>query len=280
MTGKISKQLWLFFYYLTNLIFNKLPYKLKLVRITSSNWLKIKEGNESDVFLVLGNGPSLLLSDIEKLGQKIPTIASNKIFLFFEKTKWRPSYFTICDPLLSYKLKKFNFPGICTVLCPENVFYLLRGAKNKKFPWKNITLDQAWMEYERNGIFKPDPVINGFYEGFSVTNQNIQLAIWLGAKKIYLIGIDHYYNEKSEAKAGSKMLHEGQNHFHSEYRKKGEIVNNAPIDKMNDAYAKTHAIALANGVKVINISRKTALDVFPRSTVEAVLKNIEDEYSG
>lgn len=277
MLSKVSRVLWLFYYYLNNLFLIKLPLKLKLIKIESSEWREIKKENRADIFLVVGNGPSLSLSDVEILGQKMPSIASNKIYLFFDKTKWRPTFLTICDTLLSFKLRNFNFPKVSKVLCSDTVFYMLRGAKGKKLPWKNISLEEAWLDYEQNGFFSPDPVNPGLYEGFSITNQNIQLAIWLGAKKIYIIGVDHFYDEKADAKAGAKMVHEGQNHFHPEYRKKGEIVNNAPIIKMNDAYAKTNAIALANGVEVINISRKTGLDVFPKSTVEAVLKSMEEQ---
>jgi hypothetical protein len=132
---------------------------------------------------------------------------------------------------------------------------------------------EAWSNYEKKKCFSPDPVNPGFYEGFSITNQNIQLAIWLGARRIYIIGLDHFYDEKVSEKAGTKLTHKGKNHFHSDYRKEGEIVNNAPIMKMNDAYAKTHAIGLANGVEIINISRNTCLNVFPRSTVESVLSS-------
>ena len=281
MLEKFKKKLWLAKYYIFNFFLIKLGKHLSLREVSEStedwqllkNSLDPKEINKGIV--VVGNGPSLSVQDLEVL-QEMPSIASNKINLLFDSTKWRPSLVTICDTLLAYKLRESHFDGVEKLLCAHTVFYMLRGAKGKKLPWKNIPLEEAWLDYEQNGVFSPDPVNPGLYEGFSITNQNIQLAIWLGAKKIYIIGVDHFYDEKADAKAGAKMVHEGQNHFHPEYRKKGEIVNNAPIMKMNDAYAKTNAIALSNGVEVINISRKTGLDVFPKSTVEAVLESMKE----
>ena len=34
------------------------------------------------------------------------------------------------------------------------------------------------------------------FDSGTVSIQNIQLAMWLGAKKIYLIGFEHFYSEK------------------------------------------------------------------------------------
>jgi len=51
------------------------------------------------VFL-LGNGPSLLQTDVDKLCREI-TIGSNSIFLLFDKRAFQPTYYTIEDRLVA-----------------------------------------------------------------------------------------------------------------------------------------------------------------------------------
>ncbi len=45
---------------------------------------------------VIGNGPSLAIADLERLTGEV-TFASNKIYLLFEQTPWRPSYYVAED---------------------------------------------------------------------------------------------------------------------------------------------------------------------------------------
>jgi hypothetical protein len=49
---------------------------------------------------VIGNGPSLRPEDLDRLGSEI-TFASNKIYLVFDQIAWRPSYYSVCDPLVA-----------------------------------------------------------------------------------------------------------------------------------------------------------------------------------
>lgn len=55
-------------------------------------------------FLV-GNGPSLRISDLDRLKHEI-TFASNRIFLAFDQTEWRPTYYTICDAVVAKENKE------------------------------------------------------------------------------------------------------------------------------------------------------------------------------
>lgn len=133
----LKRKLWLIWYYFNNLIFIKIPSKIHYIRQFSyrdeATWSSLKkEFSQSDTFLVVGNGPSLKLSDLEPLGKKMPSIASNKINLLFEDTTWRPSFVTICDTLLAYKLRKSHFEGIDKLLCAHTIFFMLKGAGKKK----------------------------------------------------------------------------------------------------------------------------------------------------
>ena len=66
---------------------------------------------------ILGNGPSLRVDDLGRLKGEI-TFASNKIYLAFDKTEWRPSYFTLCDLLVAAQnveqIRGLDMPKIIT----------------------------------------------------------------------------------------------------------------------------------------------------------------------
>lgn len=49
---------------------------------------------------VVGNGPSLRMADLDRLVNEI-TFASNRIWLAFDQTPWRPSYYTMCDTIVA-----------------------------------------------------------------------------------------------------------------------------------------------------------------------------------
>ena len=276
MYSILSKKAWLFSYYIHALILSKAGKFLIRTQLGkySNHWSEIFSHINSDAIVVVGNGPSLLAEDLEKLANHFPSIASNKIYLIFDQTAWRPNIWTICDTLLSYKLRKETFDKNSVIYCADSVYYMLGNSFDLKVPWRSITMHRAWKDYNDLGAFSPDPAKHGLFEGFSITVQNIQLAIWLGAKRVYLLGVDHFYEEEKNIHAGVKLSHSSSNHFDDKYRVKGEIVNNAPISMMEDAYEKLRVIAESKGVKIINISRKTNLKTFQSDSVEAIISSL------
>jgi len=47
---------------------------------------------------IIGTGPSLTIKDLELLENEI-TFGCNKLYLAFDNTDWRPTYFTMSDPI-------------------------------------------------------------------------------------------------------------------------------------------------------------------------------------
>jgi hypothetical protein len=235
-------------------------------KIDVSYWNDLKKDLHSDTFLIAANGPSLNFSDLEKLS-KYPSIGSNKIYLGFSDTNWRPSLWTMSDSLLAYKLgiesKKFNN----ILLCKKEISRMVSNVY-KTQSWKSIPISKLNTSSLVSSI---DPYLNGFYEGSTITVFNIQIAMWLGAKKIYITGLDHFYNEKIRTKAGSKVMHNHTNHFSDNYRKKNEIVNNAPITALEKSYKLINDFAIKNNIEIINISRESHLNVFLRKNIEDIL---------
>ena len=109
----------------------------------------------------------------------------------------------------------------------------------------------------------------GAYGGHTVTFQNIEFAVHLGARNIYLLGCDHYYAGEKDIVENMPVEHASQlNHFSKKYRSAGEKVNPAPIKKMEKRYMDAKLACDALGVSVSNCTRGGHLNIFPRASLE------------
>jgi glycosyltransferase involved in cell wall biosynthesis len=240
---------------------------------TRTQWEELHaQINGHDTWLVVGNGPSLRLDDLEAFDALgVPSIASNKINMVFNRTTWRPELFTIADPLLLHKLPSQHYGNIERILLPHT--QVLMAKTPRKLPWRHLP-DAAGQEkyLTRNEELHP---LNGIFAGGTITVCNLQLAIWAGAKTVYVIGCDHFYANESSQTKSKKSTHQGSsNHFDPNYRQPGEIVNEAAIGLMNRGYATMREIAEQRGVRIINITRTSTLDAYERDTVENALASV------
>ena len=61
----------------------------------------LKGISNSKICFIIGNGPSLEVADLERLHKLlIPTFAANRIYKIFDKTNWRPTYYSCEDPVI------------------------------------------------------------------------------------------------------------------------------------------------------------------------------------
>ena len=68
------------------------------IKMNNLDIRKLKNIHQGKRAFFIGNGPSLRISDLELLNDEI-TFGCNKIYLAFEQTDWRPTYYSITDRL-------------------------------------------------------------------------------------------------------------------------------------------------------------------------------------
>ncbi len=230
---------------------------------------------------VIGNGPSLTASDLEKIKDEI-SFASNKIFLIYDQTSWRPSFYCVEDKLVFTQcLDEIHKLSGCEKLFPVNMF-----SDNKRFDgavcfptippkyWDNPLNDPEFPE------FNPD-LITGIAWGSTIVYTEIQLAIALGFTEVCLLGLDHQYTD-GKASKGEKgvMISDGeQNHFHPLYRPPGEKWHSPNLHVLEVSYAKARLEAEKLGVRIVNCSRRTSLNVFEREDLESVLARSSGDWT-
>ena len=206
---------------------------------------------------IIGNGPSLRVEDLDKL-KKSFCFASNKIFNLFNETSWRPTYYCISDINVMYDiLNKFNIDKIS-----NNVFLgihyrykypVVNGANYVRLIYEDF--------YPGFPNFSDDATI-GIYEGFTVTYMALQLAIYMGFKTIYLLGIDHNYSFSLNPDGTVIQNSNIKDHFSGE----NELTSkNAPaLYKTTIAYQAAKKYADKHDIKIYNATRGGKLEVFER----------------
>ena len=221
---------------------------------------QFKNIHKGETCFIIGNGPSLSADDLEKLHQNdIPTFAFNRIYLMFDKTNWRPTYYisqdektlkNCTDEVNSMKLKyKFIplFHKYYHDIQIDNAFYfnLYGGYDGKRYHF-------------------PTDVSKGFEISTTVAYTAAQFAVYMGFKRIFFIGIDHnfsvYENKNGEIIRDSSI----KDYFDKDYNKDKKDLYIPKLDRSEKTYCEIRRYCEENGIEVFNATRGGKLEVFPR----------------
>lgn len=248
----------------------RIPKKVHLLK-SLPYLLSLKNIHKGRQGFVIGNGPSLRISDLDRLKSEI-TIASNKIYLAFDQTRWRPDYLTCVDKLVWQDIQKEVFDHQRRIIISS---YLDYGSPTGRTDVVRHLGEVGGQYVPKNGIqFSPN-LLKGVFGGSTVTYENLQLAVHLGLNPIYIIGCDHYYHGESSVStiAKSKVVEttNTKNHFISNYRSKGQKVFSASIDRMTKAYREARKFSNESGTKILNATRGGHLEAFERVHLDSVL---------
>lgn len=221
--------------YCTNLFVSYSKIKLR----------KYKDKYKNQRCFIIGNGPSLTVEDLEKLQNEF-TFASHGIYYVYDKTNWRPTFYCAQDSLLINE-RYSDIKNKCRD--SQNFFAIVKGRNYPVFSKNAFGINLINDSFDEKSLpkFSNDPSI-GFYEGMTVTYFNIQLAVYMGFKEIYLLGVDHFY-------AGGENDH---------FSKEDVCTNKPQTDKSTLAYVTAKKHADKNAIKIYNATRGGHLEIFER----------------
>ena len=214
---------------------------------------------------VIGNGPSLVAADLEKIAGEI-SFASNKIYLIYEQTSWRPSYFTVSDEVVARDHAEALLAQPQPKLFGHSTFQHFRERDDVVFcnPPRSKSRAKNW------------DLVDGVSTGHSVVYWDLELAFWMGIREIYALGMDFSFDVRSKGTGESSMGNEvivaqdERNHFHPEYRKPGERWTMPKLDRQREEFAFAREKYVAAGGSIVNLSRRTQLDAWPRASLEDI----------
>ena len=200
---------------------------------------------DEEIFIV-ATGPSLLIDDLNKLSkEKKKCIGMNWLFKIFDKTEWRPDYYVISDQKMVVALDQLeNREAIL-----QNIQTFVSDAWldfwKKKQPMNYIGYN---MKYNSEQIKFSDDFSSVAYSGMTVMYICLQLAAFMGYKKIYILGCDFNYNN------------EGKQHCYEENKREADF----DYEIVSRAYMVAKEYGEQHGIKIYNATRGGNLEIFER----------------
>lgn len=222
--------------------------------------------------VVIGNGPSLRVSDLEQLQQSY-TFGVNKIYDLYPITKWRPSFYVMQD----FKMMKAIFQEAEYATRTSSLrFFNARILEQSPFC---IPTDPEDFYFKLKNQWKEDPKRNApsfsedisvcTYEGYTVLYSVLQIAVYMGFSRIYLLGVDHRYSVPCQE--GGTLSGTSAKDYFPGYRPIKDALLNAPrMDRSTIAYAAAKAYCDAHRIRVFNATRGGCLEIFPRIPFEQI----------
>lgn len=238
--------------------------KFQYYRSSSNKELKtFKNKHYGERCFIIGNGPSLTPDDLNLLKDEV-TFATHRIYNIFDQTDWRPTYYMGQDVVLLKEIKE----KVKTV-----------EAKHKFFPISmkqlyQTEIDDAIYFFIRSKNYYPNlppfstDASRQLYEGYSVTYGVIQLAVYMGFKEIYLLGVDFNYSLTVDHEGKITKKEDVKDYFSND----NNIGLNLPnLENSLLGFRAAHNFALENNVIIKNATRGGKLEVFKRVKLEDIL---------
>ncbi len=230
----------------------------------TEQFAKWKDSHKGERCFIVGNGPSLMMDDLELLKGEF-CFGANQIFLAFGRTSWRPNvYLTVnVDTFLAYRqeingldcgIKFIDSKALDYGVEIRDALYLKHGT------------------FAENEDFFSSDIGRYYYNGGTVVYTALQTAVYMGFNRIYLIGVDNNFTfEKS--RSGNIIKNNIQNHFYKseDDKKTADLYATVDVGHLSESFEAAREYADKNGIRIYNATRGGKLEVFPRVRLEEVV---------
>lgn len=230
---------------------------------TQKAFEQFRSERSQDTCIIVGNGPSLNKTDLSLLKNQ-DVFITNYAFLNTELLK-NATYIAVTNYLVAEQ--------------GSHQFNLLQGIR-KLFPyWLGYCINDDENTFFFNSVGYPEFSIN-IHQNVSwrstVSFFQMQIAYWLGYRKVLLIGFDHSYSQDIAAREGDILVCEedDSNHFDSRYFK-GKRWQAADVSNMEAMYLLAQKAFEKDGREIINCTVGGCLEVFRRSDLKKQIQNEE-----
>lgn len=220
---------------------------------------------------IIGNGPSLTFEDLDILHQhKEVCIACNRLYRAYDQTSFRADFYLISD---QYVIEDFgeelgNIPGH---------LFIGDGYHLEK---PDFVMKEIQYYHDKYPAFFPnypkfsEDFSQGFFRGGTILYSGLQLAVYLGVKEIYLIGVDHNFSYSSIVTEENHFI---SNYFTKEEKEKYKSKEYQAItyekDNVTKAYEAAELYSKKHGFKIYNATRGGKLEVFERVNFDSLFSD-------
>jgi len=227
--------------------------------------------HEGQRCFLIGNGPSLTTADLDLLaGEK--SIGCNMVYKVFDKTAWRPTYHCITESAYAKRYAREFADNIHTP------FFTTKSCR------KAMPVCPADTVYAEN-LSTRDYYVHGNLLDYYVTPFAsvmvfmLELAIYMGFREIYLLGVDNTNSLRSgghfiQGYENDEVIHANIRRVQKQLDAKtlsAEEAGNYQVLRAQNAYRLIGEYAKAHGIRICNATRGGNLEIFPRVTLEEIL---------
>ncbi len=233
---------------------------------------------------VVGNGPSLKVSDLDRLKDEI-TFGCNSIYAVYESTIWRPTFYFAWDTLFC-ETEMSEKEGVKRLLsgCKAMFSTIMREGfrfRDEKDIEGLFFVRAKNEEDEETGLprFSEDCSKQVYISG-TVSYFMLQMAVYMGFQEIYLLGIDASYSMKCgeggtldwEASSNNMdLLKKEEKKYTKKITEKYSYANMTDMVRQQMlGYEAAKKYAEMNEIKIYNATRGGKLEVFQRVEFESL----------
>lgn len=218
---------------------------------------------------IIGNGPSLTGKDLDLIKGEI-SFACNRIYNIFGSTEWRPTYYMCVDRQCLYEeinnIKKLK--GCIKFVSTRASIY----GRNDNDEIHYVEIYAPFIPNVSQKMISEISIDPSVYlsNSHSVVIDQIELAIYMGFKEIYLIGVDHNYPIMIDKNGKTSIDKNIKSHFENGGSKDANL-HYIYYDAATHDYQICEDFARENGIDIYNITRGGKLEVFRRKKLEEVV---------
>jgi hypothetical protein len=213
--------------------------------------------------LIVGNGPSLNKTPLDDF-QGIPSIGMNKIDMIFGRVAWRPSMI-ICSNFIVARQHR-------NVFAESDIPVLLSWKSKLVMPRKTRAVSYFLNGLSRDFSKEPHRVLGS---AGTVTYTALQLAWFMGADPVILVGVDHSFVTTGRKNEIQKRTGEDVNHFDPNYFAAGSYWGVPNLDISEIGYLNARTAFESDGRRVFDATVGGKLQIFPKISIDEALSLVK-----
>lgn len=226
----------------------------------SKRLLKFKDMHRGEDCFIIGNGPSLNRMDLKPL-KGYHTFGLNKIYLMLDRIDLNLSYHVAVNPLvIEQSAKEFEILSCISFLSymtatrfikpHEHIYFILTGGSHR---------------FDGN-------LLKEISEGYTVTYVAMQIAFYMGFRRVFLIGVDHNYVFSGNPNEECLLDGKDANHFDPGYFE-NQKWHNPDLEASELSYRLAKFYFNRDGRQIYDATIDGKLSIFPTVSFEQALQS-------
>jgi len=222
----------------------------------------IKNQHRGERCFIVGNGPSLRVTDVSKLEGET-TFGMNRIYLAFEEWGFPTSYLVCINSLVIEQV----YQDFQELKIPK--FFSWRSRKNLYPTGEPDEYTHFLFTTYTGPKFARDATAR-MWEGATVTFACLQLAFHMGFEQAILVGVDHSFAAQGRPNTTIESQGDDQSHFDPNYFGKGFRWQLPDLDTSEQGYWLARQAYEAAGRQVLDATIGGKLQIFPKVSYDSL----------